>query len=102
MEWKNSFMHPRYILVFFFLNLCLLFALNEILDLQLVNNVQPQTQFVRFMENAEFYWPAKSLAKATRIDENEMITYGFETEYCLKYILLEYHSGKLLDIENNS
>lgn len=57
-----------------------------------VNNVQPQTRFVRFMENAEFYWPAKSLAKATRIDENEMITYGFETEYCLKYILLEYHS----------
>lgn len=42
------------------------------------------------MENAEFYWPARNLAKAKRPDENEMITYGFETEYCLYPIRISF------------
>lgn len=48
------------------------------------------------MGKAETYWPANSLAKAKRIDENEMITYSFEVEYCIKRLLLEYHSGENL------
>ena len=46
------------------------------------------------MGKTETYWPANSLAKAKRIDENEMITYSFEVEYCIKRLLLEYHSGE--------
>ena len=48
------------------------------------------------MGKAETYWPANSLAKAKRIDENEMVTYSFEVEYCIKRLLLEYHSGENL------
>ncbi len=68
-------------------------AQDNILSLwQEVHNVQPQTELV--MGKTETYWPANSLAKAKRIDENEMITYSFEVEYCIKRLLLEYHSGE--------
>lgn len=50
------------------------------------------------MGNTELYWPADRLSNATRLDEMEMITYGFEAEYCINRTLLEYHSGELISL----
>ena len=66
-----------------------------------MHSFQPQTQLIHLKGNTESYWPANSLAKATRIDEKEMITYSFEAEYCIIRILLEYHSGELTSFQQS-
>ncbi len=63
----------------------------------LVEHFKPKTRLVYFAENpsSELYFSSNSLANATRINEHEKITYGFDAEYCIKNILLEFHSGKV-------
>ncbi|XP_046657270.1 CUB and sushi domain-containing protein 1-like isoform X2 [Daphnia pulicaria] len=68
----------------------------------LVRKFQPQTQLIHRMGNTELYWPADRLSNATRLDEMEMITYGFEAEYCINRTLLEYHSGTELSVYTTS
>ena len=64
-----------------------LFILNFLVEI-----FEPKTRHLK--ENSSVYYSATSMANATRIEENTIITFGFDAEYCINNIFIEYHSGK--------
>lgn len=70
------------------------FKLVQLHFYQTEDQFQPQTRLLSSTGNLELYWPATNLVNATRLSENQAITYGFDTEYCISSITFEYYLGQ--------